>query len=447
MSEFAGKHAVVIGAGASGRAAARALVEEGAVVRISEAGPGAADAALAELGVVVAGGGHRPEHLDGATILVTSPGVPESAEVFAWARASGLAIWSELELGARLCTAPFVGITGTNGKTTTTEIVASSMRAAGWDAIACGNIGHPFSLAAREDHAALAVEASSFQLRFSSSFHPRVSVLLNVAEDHLDWHGSMQSYVDAKARIFALQGNADVHVGNADDPVAAGVSRGAPCPVVWFRLGEPGQGEVGYVDGEIVSRLDAGLAIRLGRPRSVSEGFRADAAAAAAAALSFGVGEDAVRSALATVAPLPHRGATVAIVDGVRFVDDSKATNPHAALASLAGMERVVLIAGGRSKGVDLSPLLAAARRLEAVVAIGEAATEISDLFEGRVPAVRRAETIESAVVTAAALAPSEGIVLLAPACASQDMFSDYRERGDRFAAAVRALKKEHHIG
>jgi UDP-N-acetylmuramoylalanine--D-glutamate ligase len=436
-----GEQIVVVGLGASGLAAARILLDEGAAVRVTEARSRAdveTSAAEAEAaGAEVLTGGHDPGHLAGATLVVTSPGVPEHAEVIRWAGARGLPVWSELELGARLATAPYVAITGTNGKTTTTEMVAAAMRGAGVDAIACGNIGHPFSFAAAEGHQALAVEASSFQLRFHQSFHPRVSVLLNLAPDHLDWHRSLEDYRDSKRRIYALQVDGDTHVGNRDDPHATAVSKEAPCAVAWFRLGEPAEGEVGYEGGVLVSRLDGRR--ELGAPASGSSSLRADAAAAAAAAISFGLDPVPVGSAVTTFAPLPHRGTVVAEVNGVRFVDDSKASNPHAALAALEGLDGAVLVAGGRSKGVDLSPLAAATPALAGVVAIGEAAGEVVAVFDGRVP-VRSAGSMEDAVAEAMAMARPGSTVVLAPACASWDMFRDYRDRGDRFAAAARAL-------
>ena len=436
-----GEQIVVVGLGASGLAAARILLDEGAAVRVTEARSLAdveTSAAEAEAaGAEVLTDGHEPGHLDGATLVVTSPGVPEHAEVIRWAGARGLPVWSELELGARLATAPYVAITGTNGKTTTTEMVAEAMRGAGLDAIACGNIGHPFSLAAAEGHQALAVEASSFQLRFHRSFHPRVSVLLNLAPDHLDWHRSLEDYREAKRRIYALQVDGDTHVGNHDEPHAAAVSREAPCAVAWFRLGEPAEGEVGYEGEVLVSRLDGRR--ELGAPATGSSSLRADAAAAATAAISFGLDPLPVGFAVTTMAPLPHRGAVVAEVNGVRFVDDSKASNPHAALAALEGLEGAVLVAGGRSKGVDLSPLAAATPALAGVVAIGEAAGEVVAVFDGRVP-VRTAGSMEEAVAEAMAMARPGSTVVLAPACASWDMFRDYRDRGDRFAAAARAL-------
>jgi UDP-N-acetylmuramoylalanine--D-glutamate ligase len=423
-------------------AAVRALVAGGATVRVSEVRPRQEVAAAAEeaeaAGAEVHAGGHAPEHLDEVDLVVTSPGVPERADILRWAADRGLPVWSELEVGARVARCPYVGITGTNGKTTTTEMVAAAMRRAGLDAIACGNVGYPFSAAAAGRHDALAVEASSFQLRFHESFHPRVSVLLNVAVDHLDWHGTPVAYRDAKERIFARQGVGDVHVGNRDDPVAAEVSSRAPCPVVRFTLGRPDRGEVGYDDGRLVSRVSAER--RVDVPEDASPSHRANAAAAAAAALSFGLEADAVGEAIRTFTPLPHRGQVVAEIEGVRFVDDSKATNPHAALATLRGFDRAVLICGGRSKGVDLSPLAEAIPRLEGVVVLGEAADELAGVF-GHGVRVRRAGSIEDAVSDAFQMASPDVPVVLAPGCSSWDMFRDYRERGDRFAAAARALR------
>jgi UDP-N-acetylmuramoylalanine--D-glutamate ligase len=438
---FIGERVLVVGLGVAGRAAARVLAEEGAEVRVTEARAEDAGAGeIRELGAEVLTGGHEPWHLDGVTAVVASPGVPEGAPILRWAADRGVAIWSELDVGARLCHVPFVAVTGTNGKSTTTMMVAAMMQAAGLDATACGNIGHAFSLAAREGHAALAVEASSFQLRFHHWLHPRVSVLLNVAQDHVDWHGSFERYAEAKARVYERQNENDVHVGNADDDRGRKISAGAPCRVVWFRMGPPGDGEVGFVGRELVARMDGEAA--LGTPVSDAFGFRADAAAAAAAALSFGLPPDLVAEGLRRTRPLPHRGEEVARVGSVTFLDDSKATNVHAALHALSGRHDVVLIAGGVAKGVDLSPLAEAAPALAGVVAVGEAAPEIAMLFDSRV-AVSKAGSIEEAVREAFELAPRRGTVLLAPACASWDMFRDYAERGDRFARAARGLARE----
>ena len=354
MSEgLRGRRVVVIGAAVAGAAAAEALTAEGADVLVSETRPAEELDELVRLralGVDVAGGGHDPSHLEGATLVVTSPGVPQDAPVLAWAAASGIPVWGELELGARLCDVPYLAVTGTNGKTTTTGMIASCLRAAGHDAVACGNIGHPFPLAAREGHDVLVVEASSFQLRFVETFHPRVSVLLNLAPDHLDWHGSELAYVDAKRRIVQAQGPGDTHVGNRDDEGAAAVSAAAPCPVVWFSMGAPQDGEVGYIDGELVSRI-AGTE-SLGPVDGERAGFREDAAAAVAASQMFGASAESIRRGIASFTPENHRGEVVALVDGVRFVDNSKATNVHAALAAIDGVEGAVLIAGrSRQRG------------------------------------------------------------------------------------------------
>jgi UDP-N-acetylmuramoylalanine--D-glutamate ligase len=457
LSQFAGERAVVVGFGVSGRAAATVLLAEGASVRASEARtredlermerPGEPEAWAGpeiERDVELLTGGHEPGHLDGATLVVLSPGVAESAPIVGWAKERGLPVWGEVELGARLCRVPYVAVTGTNGKTTTTELLASVMREAGLSARACGNVGFPFSIAARDGFDALAVEVSSFQLAYQESLHPKVSVLLNLAPDHLDWHRSFEAYAAAKARIFARQAAGDTHVGNRDDSAAARLSSGAPCTVRWFGSGAPeGPGDVGVATGRLLARSSdssgAGHEFEMPAPRDAGKAVLMDAAAAATASIAFGLPPAAIAAAVAGFAPLAHRGAVVARAGSVRFVDDSKATNPHAALAALEGGRHMVLIAGGLAKGVDLSPLAAAAPALTAVVAIGDAAEEIARVFRGIVP-VHTAATIEEAVEVAYRESPVDGTVILAPACASQDMFRDYVERGDRFSAAARAL-------
>jgi UDP-N-acetylmuramoylalanine--D-glutamate ligase len=440
---FEGERVVVIGAGVAGRGAARALRAEGADVTVSDAQPETERSAVDELrteGIEVRAGDGEDLALEDATLVVVSPGVPPDAEIVRRAVDRGLPVWGELELGARLCRVPYAAVTGTNGKTTVTAMVEACAVADGIDAVACGNIGRSFPVAALEDHELLVVEASSFQLATQTSFHPRVSVLLNVAPDHLDWHGGYEPYVDAKARIHALQEEGDVHVGNRDDPAAAAISARARCEVRWFRAGPPDEGEVGYDRGQLVARVDGEH--RLGHVDARRPGLREDAAAAAAVSLALGLDPAAAAAALAAFGPAPHRGDEVAVVDGVRFVDDSKATNVHAARAAIQTVDEAVLIAGGRAKGVDLTPLRNEAGRLRAVVAIGEAAQELVRVFDGLTPTVV-APSIEAAVSEAFAAAAPGGTVLLAPACASWDQFSDYAERGDRFAAAARSLARE----
>jgi UDP-N-acetylmuramoylalanine--D-glutamate ligase len=437
---FEGERAVVIGLGVAGASAARVLAAEGASVLVTEvtAEPPVAVELRAE-GIEVRTGGHAPEHLDGATLVVVSPGVSPRALVATWAAERGLPVWGEMELGSRLARVPYLAVTGTNGKTTTTGMLSACLRAAGIDAVACGNIGNPFPAAARGPAEVLVVETSSFQLAQQSSFHPTLSVLLNVAPDHLDWHGSFEAYRDAKARVFALQGPGEVHVGNRDDRAGAALSVSAACEVRWFRLGEPDPNEAGSVDGRLVAGWSGA---DLGAIEPDTPAMRADAAASAVAAHAFGVPDAAIVEAIGAFVPEHHRGETVAVVDGVRFVDNSKATNPHATQAAVGDASGVVLIAGGDAKGVDLSPLAALAPRLAAVVALGASGGEVVAVFEERLP-VKTAGSIEEAVAVAFEAAAPGGTVLLAPACASWDMFRDYVERGERFAVAARALLEE----
>ncbi len=440
--ELTDRHVLVVGAGVAGTAMARVLVEAGAIVRVSERRPEAelvSGTELRELGVDLRAGGHDVEHLGGVDTVFVSPGIPQDVSLVRAAREAGLAVWGEMELGAWLCEAPMIAVTGTNGKTTTTGMIASCLRVAGLDAVACGNIGYPFPAAAAAGHGVLVVECSSFQLQMQESLHPRVSVLLNLAPDHLDWHGSHEAYVAAKARIFARQGEGDTHVGSRDDAGSAAVSGTAPCAIRWTTSGVPSAGEVGVVDARVVTP-DGSSGLDLG-PVDVSRGgFGADAAAAAAASLSFGVRAEAIREGLAAFEPAAHRGEGVAVVDGVVFLDNSKATNVHAALTAIDGVDGAILIAGGDAKGADLTGLASRAERLRGVVALGDAATDIVEVFGGVVP-VRAAPSIEVAVREAFEMADGTGAVLLAPACASWDQFSGYEERGDRFAAAARALE------
>jgi UDP-N-acetylmuramoylalanine--D-glutamate ligase len=440
---FAGTRVLVLGAGVAGRAAAEALVAAGATVSVSDVRTidelGEVDA-LRALGVELHAGGHEASHLEGAELVVASPGVPPSAPVLGWARERGIPTWGELELGAHLAVAPYLAVTGTNGKTTTTGMLAACLRAGGIDAIACGNIGHPFTTAATQQHDTLVVEVSSQQLAMQESFHPRVSVLLNLAPDHLDHHGSFASYRAAKAAIHRNQSGDDVHVGNRDDPESAAVSAEARCVVRWFGTGTPHAEEVGVVEGTIVWRHE-------GRDETIAPadaeraGYAEDAAAAASAAIAFGVEVPAIAEGLASFEPAAHRGDVVAEVAGVRFVDDSKATNVHAALAAIRGVHDAVLIAGGRSKGQDLSALGTVAEHLRHVVAIGEAAVDVQRAFDEQVP-VELAGSIEEAVARAFDASARPGVVLLAPACASWDQFASSAERGDRFAVAARSLGK-----
>jgi UDP-N-acetylmuramoylalanine--D-glutamate ligase len=443
--------AMVIGLGVSGRAAADALNAAGVTVTVVDAAIDhpAADEVRAR-GVEVLLGVDPAELVDRVELVVPSPGVPEHTPALVAAQAAGIPVWSEPELGWRLHPRALVGVTGTNGKTSTTELVAAMVAAGGRATVACGNIGMPLTVAAAASGPddLLVVELSSFQLRFAGTLRPRVGVLLNLAADHLDWHPDVAAYGRAKARLWEAQRPADWAVANRDDPTTLRLRDDhAPGGRAAFSASgrvEVGVGRVGdelVADGPAGSALAAGPVVALGdllggaaAPYQV-----ANVAAAACAALLVGTPVDAVRDAAASFRPGRHRHEVVARRDdGVVFVDDSKATNVHAAAAALATGGPLVWIAGGRAKAADLGPLADELAAVHDAVLLGEAADELVEVC-GRagVPA-HRAATIEEAVGIAARLAAPGDTVLLAPACASFDQFRDYAERGDRFAAAAR---------
>jgi UDP-N-acetylmuramoylalanine--D-glutamate ligase len=435
------ERALVIGLGRSGQAVARHLLARGSSVAAVDDAPGDdARAAAAALGVLLV---ERPsvEALANlvvrADLVVPSPGVPASHPVYGLAKAAGVPVRGEVELASRWSICPLVAVTGTNGKTTVTSLVAEMLAASGIPSIAAGNIGLPLSDAvANEDLKVVVAEVSSFQLAFAESFRPVVAVWLNLAPDHLDWHGNVDAYVAAKARIWAKQGPSDVAVVNADDPVVMAQAASAPSRIVTFGT-SPARADYSVVDGWLhgpVGPLVEVAALARSLPHDI-----ANALAASAAALAAGATVDGVRVALSAFAPLPHRLALVAYADGVRWYDDSKATNPHAAVAAVRGFESVVLIAGGRNKGLDMSELAEVANRVRAVVAIGEAAPQVAAAFDGRVP-VLPAESMRAAVAEAADAARPGDVVLLSPGCASFDWYRSYAERGDDFASAVHAL-------
>ncbi|GEL20787.1 UDP-N-acetylmuramoyl-L-alanine--D-glutamate ligase [Pseudonocardia asaccharolytica] len=449
MSAFTGRRVLVAGAGISGVAAAEVLLAHGALVTVTDDDP----ARLAGLpaGTEAATGG-IPE---GTALIVTSPGRRPGHPLVAQAAERGIELVGEPELAWRIGAAAaeppaWLVVTGTNGKTTTTGMLAAILQAAGLDAVACGNIGDPVISAVAEGHRVLAVELSSFQLHWSPSVRPVAGCVLNVAQDHLDWHGGMDAYAAAKAR--ALTG--DVAVAVVDDVAAAGLLAAAPAPRrVEVTLGEPGPGQLGVAGGTLCDRAFAEAPVPLVDADQVTPGGApglADALAAAALARAYGVGAEAVAAGLAGFRPGPHRAETVGTVGGVRYVDDSKATNPHAADASLSAQEgsRVVWIAGGLLKGASVAELIARrAPALAGVVVIGIDRVEIVGALARHAPHVPVAEVgtgeddpMTTAVRRAAALARPGDVVLLAPAAASMDQFRDYAHRGDAFRAAVRAL-------
>jgi UDP-N-acetylmuramoylalanine--D-glutamate ligase len=339
----------------------------------------------------------------------------------------------------------WLGITGTNGKTTTTTMLAAILRAAGKRTAALGNIGEPLVEATEYD--VLAVELSSFQLHWSRDLAVPVGALLNLADDHLEWHGTFDAYAQAKVAIWRGGGTA---VGNLDDPLVAELLSKAPGRRVGFTIEQPKQGQLGVEDGWLVDRAYGnGRLVEADRIRPPGIHNVSNALAAAAVALAYGVPPAAVAEGLTNYTPEPHRNAFVATVDGVSYVDDSKATNPHAAYASLTAYPRVVWVAGGQLKGVDVTDLVASvADRLAGAVLLGVDRARVTEALARhapQVPVVEVGTTDDGAmgeVVRAAArLARPGDTVLLAPAAASKDMFVSYAHRGDAFAEAVRELE------
>jgi UDP-N-acetylmuramoylalanine--D-glutamate ligase len=475
-ADWSGLRILVAGLGVSGFAAADALSERGAIVTVVSADATAVIGERARileiLDVDVRLG---PEHLldlpEGTELVVTSPGFRPDHPLLLSAAARGVPVWGEVELAWRMRAqsgaAPWLTITGTNGKTTTVKMLAGILRAAGLRATSAGNVGTPLLevVLHPDPYDVLAVELSSFQLHWQRSVTPFASVCLNVAPDHVDWHGSLEQYRLAKARVYANTQVACVY--NVQDPATEQMVREADvvegCRAIGFTLGLPGPSMLGLVDDVLADRAFieqrktsavelATLADLQGDAPSVAPHNVANALAAAALARAYGVGPLSVRDGLRAFVPDPHRIADVATVDGVRFVDDSKATNPHAAGASLAAFEHVVWIAGGLLKGADVDALVrSVADRLRAVVLIGKDREQIA-LALGRhapdVPVVDVADTdtgvMDVVVARAGDLAQPGDVVLLAPAAASMDMFTSYGARGDAFADAVRRYASRH---
>ena len=448
-ARYDGRLVLVAGAGLSGAAAARALRAAGAQVTVADASEQRA-APLREEGFAVADLAVPPP---GTDLVVTSPGWRPDSPLLVAAAAAGLEVLGEVELAWRLRpagAAPWLAVTGTNGKTTTVRMLAAVLRAAGLRSVATGNVGLPVVEAVQGPYDVLAVELSSFQLHWSSTVRPAAGAVLNVADDHTDWHGSFQDYALAKARVL----DADTSIANADDEVSRTLLNRARGRRVTFTLQAPRAGELGVVEGLLVDRAFPdvpGEATELAEvadlavtgPHNV-----ANALGAAALARAHGVPAAAVREGLRAFRADPHRNALVRTLGGVAWVDDSKATNPHAAAASLASYDAVVWVAGGLLKGADVEDLVArAAPRLRAAVLLGTDRARLAEALARHAPQVPVVEVgrldtgaMPEVVSAARTLARPGDTVLLAPAAASMDCFRDYAERGRLFADAVQAL-------
>jgi UDP-N-acetylmuramoylalanine--D-glutamate ligase len=384
-------------------------------------------------GFSVASGGWDPVLLNGVDLVITSPGFPERSLPIVEALEWGLPVWSEIEYAWTQIDIPVAAVTGTNGKTTVTEATAAMLGASGIDAPATGNIGSALSNHVDEDHEAFVVEVSSFQLRFCETFHPTAAALTNVAVDHLDWHGSEYAYRSAKARIFLHQTEDDLLVYDADDEGATSLAsraRSRLFPVSGLHLPAGGGG---VDDGRLVV---GEMSISIGDLISDDPTHLVNMATASALALRMGANPEGVIRAVRSFSPGAHRRTTVTRANGVTWVNDSKATNPHAALASIRAHDSVVLIAGGLAKGLEVAPL-ALEPNVRFVLGIGTAGPELVETAGER---GRLAGTLESAVAMAADLAEPGDTVLLAPGCASFDQFSSYEDRGVKFSRLAKEI-------
>jgi UDP-N-acetylmuramoylalanine--D-glutamate ligase len=442
--DVGGRAAVVVGAARSGVAAAQALARRGARVVLTERRTDVADAAALEAaGVMLELGGHRDATFASADLVVLSPGVPADQPLVAAARARGVEVIGELELASRWLCGPVIAITGTKGKSTTTTLVGRMVEGAGRPVLVGGNIGVPLSsqIEASTPDTVHVVEASSFQLETTTTFRPWIAAWLNFSDDHLDRHADAAEYAGAKARIFAHQTADDWAVVGADDPVVMAHAAGTAARRVTFGLDAPA--DVG-LDGDWIVRRTATASEPLVPVTAVEMPGRhmlADAVAACAIAGVAGVPPSAMAGALRAFTGLPHVMEPVATVRGVRFVNDSKATNVDAARAAIESFDAgVVAILGGHYKGGDLARLRAPlAVRGRGVVAIGDAAPRVREALAGVVPLVE-AGSMRAAVEAGHRLAGTDGVVLLAPACASFGWFRDYAERGEVFRDEVRRL-------
>jgi UDP-N-acetylmuramoylalanine--D-glutamate ligase len=448
VSDFSvvGRRVVVVGAARSGVAAAHLLVGRGALVTLTDTRT-SIDAApsLRERGVALELGGHDSRTLAEADLIVVSPGVPLDQPAFASAHANGVETIGELELASRWLRGPLIAVTGTKGKSTTTTVIGRMLEAAGRHVLVGGNIGIPVSAQVEQStpDTVHVVEVSSFQLETITTFRPWIALWLNLAADHLDRHATLDEYAAAKARIFSNQQPEDWAVVNADDPVVMRWShRSAARTVAYSAAAEVPEGF--FAQGDWIVRRTSTGTDRLVPTAAVELAGRhmlGNVVGAVAVASIAGAAPDAMTRALAGFRGLEHVMEPVASRDGVRFVNDSKATNVEAARRSIESFDAgVVAIVGGRFKGGDLRELREPlAARGRSVVAIGEAAPLVIEALAGVVPIVR-AESMRDAVRQAFEAARPDGVVLLAPACASFDWFADYAERGRVFKEEVGRL-------
>lgn len=449
LTSLKGRKVLVVGLARSGQAAARLLARRGARVCGTDSNPDppGAQALLAD-GLEFDLGGDRTERVLESQLVVLSPGVAWHSPMVKAALDAGVPVMGELELGLRLSGVDVIAVTGTNGKSTTTALCAHLLESAGLKVFMGGNIGNPICGLLLEDRQVdwAVVEVSSFQLEHLSNprrLVPRVAIWLNLTPDHLDRHGSMENYAATKRRLFEGQNRAQTGIFFADDAIVRDAAGGLGCKQRWFgRDGRAQRAGDGLIEGGRITV--SGQTFELENPRLLGEHNAENAAAAILAASAVACTSTAIQSGLDTYAGLPHRVEPVRELAGVRWINDSKGTNPDATAKSLTGFsEGVVLIAGGRGKGTDYRKLRrVVSERVSALVLIGEDAERLAVDLDGCAP-MHRAVDMVQAVAKARELARPGGAVLLSPACASFDMFQDYAHRGRVFTDLVMALEAD----
>ena len=449
MNGYAGVRAIVVGLARSGVSAARLLASMGASVTVTDT---KSEAELADFVKALPDsakrvlGGHTGINPSDYGLAVTSPGVWWDSPLLEALRSAKVPVISEVELACRHLYAPIVAVTGANGKTTTTTLAGMMLRAAGLDVFVGGNIGDPLCGAVGEDHDWIVAEISSFQLEGVSTFHPKISLVLNVTPDHMDRHRTMEAYSALKARVFENQRDGDVVILNAEDPMTASFAPHPSTRALWFGHSPHGKPGAWTQGGRAVADIGEGALqlFRLDDLQVPGAHNVENALAASLAALSAGVAPALIGETIRAFKGLPHRMEKVAAINGVTYINDSKGTNADATIKSLSPYHgNVILIAGGSSKGGDFSQLAKAVRqRARGVTLIGETARNIWEALGDFAPKVM-AQDMQSAVKAARDMAAPGDTVLLSPACASFDMFRNYEHRGDVFRETVMAMGKE----
>jgi UDP-N-acetylmuramoylalanine--D-glutamate ligase len=450
-----GKHVLVVGLARSGLAVARFLKGRGALVTITdqaaETGLGGSLEQARQLGVALELGGHRAESWLAADLIVISPGVPHTLDPLCAARQRGVPVIGEVELAARYIQRPILAVTGTNGKTTTTELLGRMLASSGRRVFVGGNIGNPLiEIVDRDDQLdAIVAEISSFQLDTIDTFKPHVAVLLNITPDHLDRYADLEAYAASKARIFENQTEDDFAVCNGNDPLVQQQCGSIPSQRFSFFNRPPENGGMG--NGAVITPIQVAFVlpgsvqgrVDLSRCRLTGPHNRENIAAACLAALAFGADPAGIQKAVDQFQGLDHRMESVATVNGVSFVNDSKATNVDAVVRALECFDSpVILIMGGRNKGYDFSPLDShIRRRVKRLILYGEAGPEIQAVLgNSAIDGSERTKDLSQAVSLAYAQAAAGDTVLLSPACASFDLFGSYAERGESFRRLVKEL-------